>query len=193
MSLLAMILKPAQASGNLLLPFQIFSRCAKMSRGKFKFLEGQISDGRCGMDRRRAEAFEVLGIPADSDADAVVHAYRRLARMTHPDVSADPEAGDRFASLAAAYRLASEAAAVVGGSASIARSGLRRQASEHGSEHVDGGPTSDGDRGWGSISSWSISLGPTPWHRQRQGAPIVAGPVFVSPARRTGHGEVRGG
>jgi hypothetical protein len=60
------------------------------------------------MDKRRMEAFQVLGIPANSDQATVVHAYRRLARATHPDVSADPEAADRFATLAAAYRLASQ-------------------------------------------------------------------------------------
>lgn len=182
-----------QASDNLLLSFQIFSLCAKMSRGKCDLFEGQISDGRCGMERRRAEAFRVLGIPVDSDADAVVHAYRRLARVTHPDVSADPEAADRFAALAAAYRLASQAAAVAAGSASADRSGLRYEGSAYGSDPGDGGPASDWALGWGLVPGWSIPLGPTPRRRQRQDAPIVAGPVFISPARRTGHGEVRGG
>ena len=60
------------------------------------------------MDRRRVEAFGVLGIPADSDRDAVVHAYRSLARATHPDVSDDPDAADRFATVAAAYQLVSK-------------------------------------------------------------------------------------
>ena len=59
------------------------------------------------MDKARVEAFRALGIPADSDRDAVAHAYRRLARATHPDVSSDPGAADRFATIAAAYRLLS--------------------------------------------------------------------------------------
>lgn len=127
------------------------------------------------MDRTRAEAFQVLGIPVDSDADAVLHAFRRLARVTHPDVSADPQAGDRFASLAAAYRFASQAAAGAGSSASADRSGLR-----------------------GSVPSRPMSWGSTPRRRRPHDAPIVAGPVFISPARRTGdeqagQGEVRGG
>lgn len=60
------------------------------------------------MDSRRVQAFGILGIPPDSDQAAVAHAYRRLARATHPDVSEDPEAAHRFAAVAAAYRLASE-------------------------------------------------------------------------------------
>ena len=112
------------------------------------------------MDKGRADALKVLGLPADSDADAVAHAYRRLARMTHPDVSADPQAADRFATLAAAYRVASRASAVVGRSASTGKWGL-----------ADGGPSfRDG----------------TPRGRPHQQAPIVAGPVFVSPTRHAG-------
>lgn len=144
------------------------------------------------MDRRRAAAFEVLGIPADSEVNAVVRAYRRLARVTHPDVSTDPEAGHRFACLAAAYKVAAQTAAVVGGPASMARSGVRHRDGDV-SEHADGGPTSGGDRGWRSVPTWWISWGPTPRHGPRQDAPIVAGPVFIGPARRPGHGEVRGG
>ena len=52
------------------------------------------------------EAFHMLGVPLDSDREALGHAYRRLARATHPDVSADPEAEQRFAALTDAYRLA---------------------------------------------------------------------------------------
>ncbi|MCW2764469.1 MAG: dnaJ [Nocardioides sp.] len=144
------------------------------------------------MDRRQAKAFQVLGIPADSDADAVVTAYRRLARVTHPDVSADPGAGDRFASLAAAYRLASQAAAVAGSSASADRSGLRCNGSAQGSGPADGERASDWAGGRGSVPDWSMRLGPIPRRRQPKAAPIVAGPVFISPAR-TGHGEVRDG
>ena len=60
------------------------------------------------MDRQVDEAFRVLGIPADSDRETVASAYRRLARATHPDVSRDPDAAQRFATVSAAYRLVSE-------------------------------------------------------------------------------------
>ena len=58
------------------------------------------------MDRRAIEAFQLLGIPRDSDRSAIAHAYRRLARAIHPDVSADANAAERFANLAEAYRIA---------------------------------------------------------------------------------------
>ena len=57
------------------------------------------------MARSIEEALRVLGVAADSDPATVAHAYRRLARATHPDVSPDPDATHRFATVAAAYRL----------------------------------------------------------------------------------------
>jgi hypothetical protein len=63
------------------------------------------------MDRRAIEAFELLGIPRDSDRSTIVHAYRRLARTMHPDVSASADASERFASLTEAYRIAAGAPA----------------------------------------------------------------------------------
>jgi hypothetical protein len=61
------------------------------------------------MNRRAVEAFQLLGIPRDSDRDAIAHAYRRLARAVHPDVSAEADACERFANLAEAYRIATTA------------------------------------------------------------------------------------
>src|ERR1044072_8228810 len=63
----------------------------------------------CAMDRRAIEAFELLGIPEDSDRNTIAHAYRQLARTTHPDVSADRDASERFAILTEAYRIAANA------------------------------------------------------------------------------------
>ncbi len=60
------------------------------------------------MSRSIEQALEVLGVAADSGPEAVAHAYRRLARATHPDVSEDPEAAERFATLAAAYRMVAD-------------------------------------------------------------------------------------
>jgi hypothetical protein len=51
-------------------------------------------------------ALAALGLSDDADRDAVAHAYRRLARATHPDVSDSPDAAARFAALTAAYRRA---------------------------------------------------------------------------------------
>jgi len=61
------------------------------------------------MNRRAVEAFQLLGIPRDSDRDTIAHAYRRLARTVHPDLSADADAAERFADLAEAYRIATAA------------------------------------------------------------------------------------
>ncbi len=47
--------------------------------------------------------YEVLGIPRDATQDAVKHAYRKLARKFHPDVSQDPDAEARFKELGEAY------------------------------------------------------------------------------------------
>ena len=63
------------------------------------------------MNRRAVEAFQLLGIPRDSDRDTIAHAYRRLARAVHPDVSPDADAAERFADLTEAYRIATTAPA----------------------------------------------------------------------------------
>ncbi len=47
--------------------------------------------------------YEVLGVPRDATADDIKHAYRRLARKFHPDVSRDPQAETRFKELGEAY------------------------------------------------------------------------------------------
>lgn len=48
--------------------------------------------------------YAVLGLPEDADAAAVRRAYRRLARDCHPDANPDdPQAAERFLTLAAAY------------------------------------------------------------------------------------------
>lgn len=60
------------------------------------------------MDDEHRAAFELLGIAVTSDREVVHRAFRRLARTVHPDVSADPEAAQRFTALAAAHQLASE-------------------------------------------------------------------------------------
>lgn len=40
--------------------------------------------------------YDVLGVPEDADADAIRAAYRERAKETHPDLSDDSDAGDRF-------------------------------------------------------------------------------------------------
>ncbi|MFT4081741.1 MAG: DnaJ domain-containing protein [Nocardioides sp.] len=165
------------------------------------------------MDRRRTEAFRVLGIPVDSDQEAVLDAYRRLARATHPDVSADPDAGDRFATLAAAYRLASRGREAAPGPASDPRPGPAPSAARTGrfTRGPDSGPDQPLSAGPAKVTP-SGAPGGTPGRlagqdsgripvrsssgttrRPAPDAPIVAGPVFVSPLRRSGpEGSGRG-
>ena len=52
--------------------------------------------------------YEVLGVPRTADDGAITHAYRRLARELHPDVSSDPEAEERFRELTGAYTVLSD-------------------------------------------------------------------------------------
>lgn len=51
---------------------------------------------------KRDEAAYLLGVPADSDADTVRHAWRMWARIAHPDVGGDPV---HFAQLDQARRI----------------------------------------------------------------------------------------
>jgi hypothetical protein len=51
------------------------------------------------------EARTILGVSGDSDHDEVARAYRRRARATHPDVSADPDAAAQFDAVSTAYRV----------------------------------------------------------------------------------------
>ena len=44
----------------------------------------------------RRDHYEVLGVPPDADAAAIKNAFRQLARRYHPDISADPNAEQRF-------------------------------------------------------------------------------------------------
>ena len=47
--------------------------------------------------------YETLGVPRSALQDDIKHAYRKLARKFHPDVSKDPDAEARFKELGEAY------------------------------------------------------------------------------------------
>jgi len=59
-----------------------------------------------GVDPRVA-ASALLGLSERATAQEITHAYRRMAKATHPDVTGplDRDAASRFAALTAAYRL----------------------------------------------------------------------------------------
>ncbi len=49
--------------------------------------------------------YQTLGVPREASADDIKHAYRRLARKYHPDLSKEPEAEARFKELGEAYEV----------------------------------------------------------------------------------------
>lgn len=51
-------------------------------------------------------ASATLGLEPGATRDDIARAYRRLALLTHPDVSHNPQAAQRFASLTDVYRRA---------------------------------------------------------------------------------------
>src|ERR671934_2862540 len=51
--------------------------------------------------------YELLGVPRDADEAQIKKAFRNLARKHHPDVSADPDAEERFKEIAEAYEVSS--------------------------------------------------------------------------------------
>jgi molecular chaperone DnaJ len=54
--------------------------------------------------------YQVLGIAPDADAAAIKQAFRSSARLLHPDVSADPDAEEKFRTIADAYAVLSKPA-----------------------------------------------------------------------------------
>ena len=47
--------------------------------------------------------YEILGIPLNSSTDEIKKAYRKMARMYHPDINPAPEAKDHFILITEAY------------------------------------------------------------------------------------------
>jgi hypothetical protein len=144
------------------------------------------------MDNQLEEALKMLGIPADSDDERVTRAYRRLARATHPDVSAEPDAAERFAEVTAAFHLVS-AAVRHSGPPSVrtnnsSDSPLRRSAPPprpdlSGYVPAEGAPAQD----WSTTrSDLPFAVSPDLPAASRGRPPIVAGPVRVRRARGDG-------
>jgi hypothetical protein len=47
--------------------------------------------------------YEILGLPVNSSIDEIKKAYRKKARLYHPDINPSPDAKDRFISITEAY------------------------------------------------------------------------------------------
>ena len=51
------------------------------------------------------DPYEVLGVTPTAADEAIKTAYRKAARLYHPDKNPDPAAADRFRSIQTAYEL----------------------------------------------------------------------------------------
>src|SRR4051794_25167613 len=126
-------------------------------------------------DVRRARA--LLGVAPDADAPALSRAYRRLARRLHPDLSADPEASERFRALHAAYQLALD---------SLLRAPLSASLTPR--EQTDAGPAAAPGGPWArAASEWAAVAGT----RSDDGVWVVAGPVRIDQSRSVSEGGPR--
>ena len=71
-----------------------------------------MSDGReatlAAMATTQRDYYDILGLPRDASETDVKKAFRRLARELHPDVSAAPDAHERFREVAEAYEVLSK-------------------------------------------------------------------------------------
>jgi molecular chaperone DnaJ len=62
-------------------------------------------------DWREKDLYAVLGVAEDADEPTIRRAYRKLARQLHPDTHPDdPDAGERFKEVTAAYDVIGDAA-----------------------------------------------------------------------------------
>lgn len=52
--------------------------------------------------------YQTLGVSRDASPEQIKKAYRQLAMKLHPDVATEPDAGDRFKSIAEAYEVLSD-------------------------------------------------------------------------------------
>jgi hypothetical protein len=177
-------------SDNLHLLLEIFAGGGRMSTVGVEQFSGSLRAGRRrAVDSQLADALRVLGIPADSDRERVTHAYRRLARATHPDVSPDPNAAERFAAVADAYRLASASSGhsrASGSAAAPSESSLLRPPPPR--SYRPGDVTDDWAPAGSGLGRDRLPAAVSPYLRAEYPGrpPIVAGPVMV----RFPHGDV---
>lgn len=60
------------------------------------------------MATTQRDYYEVLGVPRTASGTEIKRAFRRLARELHPDVSAEPDAQERFREVVEAYEVLSK-------------------------------------------------------------------------------------
>lgn len=72
------------------------------------WFEGGMGNPTTSIPRRRSSHYTTLGIPDNADDDAIKGGYRRMAKLTHPDVDREPGAADRFRAVQMAYSVLSD-------------------------------------------------------------------------------------
>lgn len=87
------------------------------------------------LTRATRDYYVTLGVPRDADRDTIKKAFRSLAATYHPDVSVEPDAGERFREILEAYEVLSSVEARARydrrGFARRAPSRSRRPSGEH--------------------------------------------------------------
>ena len=77
----------------------------KVLRDWFDFGPGDPTNGT---PRRPASLYTALGLPNDADDTAIKAGYRRMVKITHPDVDREQGAADRFRAVQHAYDVLSD-------------------------------------------------------------------------------------
>ncbi|HEY7043151.1 MAG TPA: DnaJ domain-containing protein [Nocardioidaceae bacterium] len=129
------------------------------------------------LDPALQTALELLDVGADANPGQVAEAYRRKARTAHPDVNDAPDAVASFQDLAAAYRIALEAARrhETAERIRIGTSGLRPP--DETLVGADDVPTHHDP----PLVLGVVEDQPAPRGRSATSTPLVAGPVVIHP------------